>query len=155
MIFQNLIGKLGLLVRYILLRNLSKKCGENVSIHPNVFLFNIDQISFGNNVSIHPMCYIDGAGQISIGNDVSIAHNTSVLSTNHTWENKEIAIKYNKEIFSSVAIKDDVWIGCGCKILAGVTIGRHCVVAAGAVLNKDVYSNTVVGGVPAKELKRI
>lgn len=153
--FRNLNGKVGLLLRYILLKNLSKKCGDNVSIHPNVFLFNIDKISFGNNLSIHPMCYIDGAGEISIGNNVSIAHNTSIISTNHTWSNNEIPIKYNKIILTSVIIKDDVWIGCGCRILAGVTIASRSIVAAGAVLNKDVNPNTVVGGVPAKEIKKI
>jgi acetyltransferase-like isoleucine patch superfamily enzyme len=153
--FRNFPGKLGLLIRYILLRNLSKDCGENVSVHPNVFLLNVDKISFGNNVSIHPMCYIDGAGGIFIGNDVSVAHSTTILSTNHTWININIPIKYNEKTFASVFIGDDVWIGCGCRILAGVKIASRAVLAAGAVLNKDVYSNTLVGGVPAKEIKKI
>jgi acetyltransferase-like isoleucine patch superfamily enzyme len=153
--FRNKNGKSGLLIRYILLRNLAKSCGDNVSIQPNVFLFNIHLISFGNNVSVHPMCYIDGAGKIEIGNDVSIAHSSSILSTNHKWDDVSVPIKYNKETFSKVTIDNDVWIGCGCRILAGVTINRRTVVAAGAVVTVDVEPNSVYGGVPAKLIKKI
>lgn len=153
--FRNKNGKSGLLIRYLLLRNLAKSCGDNVSIQPNVFLFNIHLISFGNNVSIHPMCYIDGAGEIEIGNDVSIAHATSILSTNHTWDDVSMPIKYNKEAFSKVTIANDVWIGCGCRILAGVTVHQRSVVAAGAVVTSSVESNSVYGGIPAKLIKRI
>jgi acetyltransferase-like isoleucine patch superfamily enzyme len=54
-----------------------------------------------------------------------------------------------------VVIGDDVWIGANAVILPGVTIGRHCVVAAGAVVTKDVPDNTVVGGIPAKVLRTL
>lgn len=155
LLFRNFPGKLGLVVRYILLRNLSKVCGDNVSVHTNVFLLNIDKISFGNNVSIHPMCYIDGAGIITIGDNVSIAHATSILSTNHTWDDINSPIKYNKEICDSVVIDNDVWIGCGCRILAGVTISNRTVIAAGAVVVKNVLTKTIVGGVPAIKIKDI
>lgn len=153
--FRNKNGKSGLLVRYILLRNLAKSCGDNVSIQPNVFLFNLHLISFGNNVSIHPMCYLDGAGEIEIGNDVSIAHSTSILTTNHTWNDESIPIKYNKETFSKVKINHDVWVGCGCRILAGVTLHTRSVIAAGAVVTSDVERNSVYGGIPAKLIKKI
>jgi acetyltransferase-like isoleucine patch superfamily enzyme len=154
-LFRNKNGKSGLLIRYILLSNLAKSCGDNVSIQPNVFLFNIHLISIGNNVSIHPMCYIDGAGEIEIGNDVSIAHSSSILTTNHTWNDLSIPIKYNKETFSKVKIDNDVWIGCGCRILAGVTINKRSVIAAGAVVTVDVEANSVYGGIPAKLIKKI
>jgi acetyltransferase-like isoleucine patch superfamily enzyme len=52
-------------------------------------------------------------------------------------------------------IEDDVWIGANAVILPGVTIGKHVVVAAGAVVTQDVPDNTIVGGVPAKEIKKI
>jgi acetyltransferase-like isoleucine patch superfamily enzyme len=153
--FRNTNGNLGLLIRYLLLKNLAKHCGDNVSVQPNVFLFNLQNISFGNNISIHPMSYIDGAGDIEIGNDVSIAHSTSIISTNHNWNDASIPIKYNKESFKKVIIEDDVWIGCGCRILAGAHISKRAVIAAGAVVIQDVQSNTVYGGVPAKFIKSI
>ena len=58
-------------------------------------------------------------------------------------------------ISKPILVEDEVWIGCGAIILQGVTIGRGAVVTAGAVVNKDVDSFTVVGGVPAKIIKRI
>jgi acetyltransferase-like isoleucine patch superfamily enzyme len=118
-------------------------------------MFNIFLISIGNNVSIHPMCYIDGAGEIEIGNDVSIAYASSILTTNHTWNDSCIPIKYNKETFSKVKIDNDVWIGCGCRILAGVTLHRRSVIAAGAVVTVDVEPNSIYGGIPAKLIKKI
>ena len=101
------------------------------------------------------MCYIDGAGGIEIGNDVSIAHSSSILSTNHTWNDVTVPIKYNKETFSKVTIENDVWIGCGCRILAGVTLHERSVIAAGAVVTSTVESNSVYGGIPAKLIKKI
>jgi acetyltransferase-like isoleucine patch superfamily enzyme len=153
--FRNTNGVFGILIRYILLKNLAKNCGDNVSIQPNVFLFNMQNISFGDNISIHPMCYIDGAGTIEIGNNVSIAHNTSIMSTNHTWNDTSIPIKYNEETFGKVVLNDDIWIGCGCRILAGVTVSERTVIAAGAVVTKDIESKSLYGGVPAKLIKKI
>jgi acetyltransferase-like isoleucine patch superfamily enzyme len=153
--FRNINGNIGLLIRYLLIKNLSKNCGDNVSIHPNVYLFNLKNISFGNNVSIHPMNYIDGTGGLKIGNNVSIAHSCSIMTTNHSWANDKLPIKYNPKISSDVTINDDVWVGCGVRILAGVSIGQRSIIAAGAVVNKDVIKRTIVGGVPSNKLKSI
>lgn len=154
-IFRNFPTKLGILIRYILLKNLAKKVGDNVAIQQNVFLFNPQNIEIGNNVSIHPMCYIEGAGNIKIGNNVSIAHATTLISTNHTWENFDLPIKYNKETFGEIILEDDIWIGCGVRILSGVHLKSRSVVAAGAVVNKSFNSNSLIGGIPAKLIKRI
>lgn len=154
-LIRNLNGKLGILLRFVLVKNISKNVGDNVSIHPGVFLFNVDKIDFGNNVSIHPMCYIEGVGGIKIGNDVSIAHSTSLLSTNHSWSDPLLPIKYNEQKNETIVINNDVWIGCGVRILPGVTINERCVIAAGAVVNNNIEANSLVGGVPAKFLKSI
>lgn len=116
---------------------------------------NIGKLTLGNNVSIHPLCYIDAAGEIFIGDNVSIAHCSTIISTNHTWKDVDIPIKYNPEKFGKVIINEDVWVGCGCRILSGVTVKKRSVIAAGSVVNKDVESNTIVGGVPAKVIKEI
>ncbi|RZK50011.1 MAG: acyltransferase [Pedobacter sp.] len=151
--FRNTTGKKGLLIRYMFIRNLTKKCGDNVSIHPNVYFFNLQNVELGSNISIHPMCYIEGAGGLIIGNNVSIAHATSILTTNHTWDDANVPIKYNKEILKKVIIEDDVWIGSGCRVLAGVILKKRTVLAAGAVLNKSFPSHSVLGGIPAKVIK--
>ena len=64
-------------------------------------------------------------------------------------------IKYNPSVCSPIVVNDDVWIGCGCRILAGVEIGDRVVIAAGAVVNKNVERNSLYAGVPAKKIKSI
>jgi len=152
---RNFNGRPGLLLRYVLLKSLAKSCGDNVSVQPGVYLFNIDKMEIGSNVSIHPMCYLDAAGGISIGDNVSIAHASSVLSVNHTWDDPALPIKYNPEAFAKTVIGNDVWIGSGVRILAGVEIPARTVVAAGAVLSKSPETNGVYGGVPARLIKAI
>jgi acetyltransferase-like isoleucine patch superfamily enzyme len=148
-------GRTGLLLRYVLLKSLAKSCGDNVSVQPGVHLFNLDKMDIGNNVSIHPMCYLDAAGGISIGDNVSIAHAASVLSVNHTWKNAELPIKYNPESSAPTTIADDVWIGCGVRILAGVSIPSRTVIAAGAVVSKSPGASGVYGGIPARLIKPV
>lgn len=152
---KNISGTKGILIRYIFARNIFKSVGDNVSIHEGVFIFNHSKISFGNNVSIHPMSYLEGAGQIEIGSNVSIAHSTSFVSTNHSWDDSSLPIKYNKEIFEKIIIHDDVWIGCGVRVLAGVRISKRSIVAAGAVINKNVEPNSIVAGIPGRKIKSI
>lgn len=154
-LFRNTNGKLGLLLRYIFVKNSAKKVGHNVSIQPGVYLFNLKNIQIGDNVSIHPMCYIDAAGGITIGDNVSIAHSSTLISTNHTWDDVALPIKYNPETFAEIIIEDDVWIGCGVRVLAGVTLGNRSVVAAGAVVNKSFGNYSLIGGVPARLIKTI
>lgn len=153
--FRNTNGKAGLLLRYVFLKNCCQSLGSNVSVQPGVYLFNLKGVKIGSNVSIHPMCYIDGAGGIEIGNDVSVAHSSSILSTNHQWDNPQVPIKYNPESFGKVYIENDVWIGCGVRILAGVHISGRSIVAAGAVVNRNIESNSIFAGIPAKKIKEI
>lgn len=141
--------------RYIILKSLIKECGNNVRIGTNVTIIGWNNLIIMNNVSIHSNCYIDATGIISIGNDVSIAHNSSIISANHTWSQVNVPIKYNKIVLKNVKIENNVWIGCGCRILAGVKIESRSIIAAGAVVNEDVKSNTIVGGIPAKKIKEI
>lgn len=142
-------------LRYIILKTLVKSCGENVKVGTNVQILGWQNLLIGENVSIHSNCYIDATGTIEIGDNVSIAHNSTILSTNHDWVDLSVPIKYNPVKFGMVVVSENVWIGCGSRILAGVRIGSRSIIAAGAVVNKDVKSNTIVGGIPAKIIKNI
>jgi acetyltransferase-like isoleucine patch superfamily enzyme len=153
--FRNTNGNIGVLLRYIFIKNLAKKVGDNVSIQPGVYLFNLQNIEFGNNVSIHPMCYLEGAGGIIIGDDVSIAHASTLISANHTWEDQSKPIKYNPEKLGAITLENDVWVGCGVRILADVIIRERSIIAAGAVVNKSFENKCLIGGVPAKVIKKI
>lgn len=154
-VFRSFPGKPGIVIRYIIAKYLFKKCGINVSIHSNVYQIHLKNIEVGSNVSVHPFTYIDGYGGIVIGSNVSIAHNVSLLTTEHTWNNIDIPIKYNSILSKNVSIGDDVWIGCGVRILSGTTIGSRVVVGAGAVVNKDILPKSLAVGVPVKVVKKI
>lgn len=148
-------GKLSLLIRYLYVRKYSAECGTNIFIGRGVTLKNINSLYLGNNISIHANCYLDAYGKIIIGSNVSIANQTSIISFNHTYENTEMPIKYNPVIKGQILIEEDVWIGNGVRILPDLKVGTRSIVAAGAIVNKDVPARTIVGGVPAKVLKKI
>src|SRR5688572_27548630 len=73
--------KLGIALRWTVIRRLAKRCGDCVAVHDGVYLFRLDQAEFGANVSVHPMCYLDATGGLVVGNDVSIAHGVSIVTT--------------------------------------------------------------------------
>lgn len=142
-------------IRYASLCAMGGKLGRSVFVGPYVTIVNPQKLVIGDNVSIHRHCYLDASGGLSIGSDVSIAHQTSILTFEHDWSDKAHPIRDNPVRLSAVQIGDDVWIGAGVRILSGVRIGGRAVVAAGAVVTKAVEAGTVVGGVPARLLKRI
>lgn len=142
-------------IRYSIAKRLMKGLGKNVYFANNIEIRDWSNIFIANNVSIHNNCYIDGSGDLEIGNDVSIAHNCSILTFEHSWSERKVPIKDNPLIFNRITIKDDVWIGCGVRLLSGVTIHSRSIVAAGAVVINDVASNSIVAGVPASEVKNI
>lgn len=145
-----------LFVRYSIARSEMECCGDDVYFGCNVTLKNAKNIKIGDRVSFHDNCYLDGYGGIEIGSDVAIAHATTIMSTNHTWGDPLTPIKYNKAVSSRVLIGDDVWLGCGVRILSGVVIPNRVVVAAGAVVTPiEMKSNSLYAGVPAKMIKAI
>ena len=94
-------------------------------------------------------------GPVKIGHHVNLAQGITVTALNHNFDDTNKRIDEQDVSTNAVTIEDDVWIGANAVILPGVTIGRHVVVAAGAVVTKDVPGNCVVGGVPAKVIKEI
>ena len=94
-------------------------------------------------------------GPVTIGSHVNLAQNIVVTALNHNFADPSLPIDAQGVSTNPVVIADDVWVGANAVILPGVTIGRHAVVAAGAVVTKDVPENCVVAGVPAKIISRI
>ncbi len=154
-IINSWCGMTAIGLRYCMLKASCKKCGDNVMVGPYVEIISWRNLEIGKNVSIHRGCYLDCTGGMHIGDDVSIAHASSFISFEHTWDDLSLPIKDNPIRRERIMIDDDVWIGCGSRILAGVSIGRRSVVAAGAVVTKDVPEGSVVGGVPAKQIMDI
>ncbi len=116
--------------------------------------FNADygqNIKVGRNVFINSGCCFQDQGGIEIGNNVLIGQQVVIATINHDFYPGKRANMF----LSPVVIGNGVWIGAHATILAGVTIGENAVIAAGAVVTKDVPANAVVGGVPAKIIKKI
>lgn len=108
-------------------------------------------IQLGKNVFINHACTFLDLGGIVIEDEVLIGPQVNIITENHPVNPKERKMLELK----AVIIKRNAWIGANATILPGVTIGENSVVAAGAVVTKDVPANTVVGGVPAKVIKEI
>lgn len=131
--------------------------GKNSNIHPTTI------IRYGQNVKIGDNCLINHNnllqpgkgpnGTITIGNYVHTGVNVMFMAFNHGFYTTEIPTKKQDYMDAPIVVKDDVWIGGGSIILAGVTIGQGAIIGAGAVVNKDVPPYAIVGGVPAKVLK--
>jgi acetyltransferase-like isoleucine patch superfamily enzyme len=94
-------------------------------------------------------------GPVTIGSHVNLAQGITVTALNHNFVDLSLRIDQQGVSTQPVTISDDVWIGAHAVVLPGVSIGRHCVVAAGAVVTKDVPDNSVVGGIPAKIIKKL
>ena len=94
-------------------------------------------------------------GPVTIGSHVNLAQGITVTALNHNFTDTEKRIDEQGVSTSPVTIEDDIWIGANATILSGVKIGQHSVIAAGAVVTKDVPPHSLVAGVPAKVIKQI
>jgi maltose O-acetyltransferase len=106
-----------------------------------------DGLTIGARSRINRDCSLDARGSIRIGDDVSVSPEVFVLSASHGVDDPEFRVET-----APVVIEDNVWIGTRAMVLPGVTLGRGCVVCAGAVVTRDVAPLTIVGGVPARPL---
>lgn len=115
----------------------STDCGKNTT--------------FGKNVFINAGCRFQDQGGLTIGDGCQIGHNVVIATLNHDFHPD----RRSGIIPLPVVLERNVWIGSNSTILPGVTVGENSVIAAGAVVSKDVPANVVVGGVPAKVIKSL
>lgn len=108
-------------------------------------------ITVGENVFINACCHFQDHGGVTLGNGCQIGHNVVFATLNHGLSPEERPITYP----APIVLERNVWVGSNATILQGVTIGENAVVAAGAVVTRDVPANTIVGGVPAKFIRKI
>ena len=110
-------------------------------------------LTMGDNSNIGPYNYIGCSGKITIGNNVMLAPRVSIYAENHVFDHPEILLRDQGVEKKEVIIEDDCWIAANSILLAGVTIGKGSVVAAGSVVTENVPPYSVVAGVPAKWIK--
>ncbi|MBC2843848.1 acyltransferase [Winogradskyella flava] len=112
-----------------------------------------NSLKIGDNVGINHFCFIGVRGDIEIGNNVIFGPRVNVFSENHNYHDIAVPIKNQGVTKGKTVIGNDVWIGANVSIMSDVTIGDGCIIAAGAVVTKDIPAYSVIGGVPAKVLK--
>ena len=125
------------------------KIGEGSRVMPPLNLVCANQVTIGRNVMIMGGCLMMSRGGITIDDDVLIAANVQLISNNHDLHDHPLLL------CKPVHIGRNAWIGAGATILPGVTVGENAVVAAAAVVTRDVEPNTIVGGNPARLIKRV
>ena len=138
------------------LRNLisgliGQEVDDNFGLFPPFYTDYGMNIKLGKHVFINSGCCFQDQGGIEIGDNVQLGHQTVIATLNHDLNPQK---RWNM-IPAPVKIGNNVWIGSHATILSGVTIGDNAVIAAGAVVTKDVPANVVIGGVPAKIIKVI
>ena len=135
--------------RHLLSQITGSKIDETVVVFTPLHINYGKHTTIGKNVFINFDCVFLDLGGITIEDNVLIAPKVSLLSEGHPLSPNE-----RQSLFPGpIHIKRNAWIGAGATILPGVTVGENAVVAAGAVVSKDVPANTLVGGIPAKHIK--
>jgi len=130
-----------------LYRRLGLNVGARSSILMNVQFHCAAEMVIGANCVINPWVYLDGRGGLRIGSNVNISSHALLIAGFH-----DVNDPFFAGGASRITIGDYVWICTGAKILPGVTVGRGAVVAAGAVVTKDVLPYEIVAGVPARKI---
>ncbi|HTD41725.1 MAG TPA: sugar O-acetyltransferase [Mucilaginibacter sp.] len=138
-------------IRAVFSELIGKKVDDTFFVIPPFYSDFGENIIIGKNVFVNHACTFMDRGGIIVEDNVLIGPKVNLITTNHPLQPSE----RRATISHPIVIKKNAWIGAAATILAGVTIGENSVVAAGAVVSKDVPPNTIVGGVPAKIIKTI
>jgi maltose O-acetyltransferase len=127
--------------------------GRNVTISPTAFFKFPENVKIGNNTFINHLCSIWASpeGPITIGSGVLLGPCTQIISSNHGYA-AGTPIRGQAGMDAPIDIGDDVWLGANVVVTPGVSIGRGCVVGAGAVVTKDLPAMSICVGVPARPI---
>ncbi|WP_292473105.1 DapH/DapD/GlmU-related protein [Methanosphaera sp.] len=123
--------------------------GSNFTLRTPLSGTSFENVKIGDNVFINSNCLMMARGGITIEDNVMLAANVQLLSNNHDEYNRQVLI------CKEITIKEGAWIGAGASIMPGVTIGKHAIVGAGAIVTKDVPDYAVVVGIPARVVKTL
>jgi maltose O-acetyltransferase len=141
----------GCTVRGWLYRPFMKSCGKNFQVGLAVKLEHCNNINVGNHVYIGHGSWISGLrGGVTLEDEVLIGPHVRMVSSNHTFSGG--SSRFAPGVGGAIVIGKGTWIASGASIMAGVSVGDSCLVAASAVVTKEVVKDTIVAGVPAKRI---
>ena len=174
-VFWNIPGRIGIILRRLLLYAELRRCGKNLLTGLGCRFFDLKNIEIGEDVAfiggVQVRAGVDGSvrvgsrvavnigtiidascGSVEIGNDCIIGPNVIIRASNHAFSRTDVPIQRQGHSVGRIAIEEDVWIAAGAIILPNVILGRGCIVGAGAVVVRDVPAGMIVGGVPARQI---
>lgn len=154
-----------------------KKIGNNVNFHPGIEIDCFENISIGENCGVGAFAFFSAfGGEIRIGNEVFLNRNVHINASiggiidigdkcligpnvvfrtaNHNFDSIELPIQKQGHKIDNIILETDVWVASNVVLVGGIRIGKGSVIAAGSVVTKDIPSYSVVGGVPAKIIKK-
>lgn len=146
------LGKFAKICRAMACRRLFRQCGQRINVEKGANFYTGWEIEIGDDSSLGIDCMIPY--DLKVGKDVMMGPYVTIVGENHNFARRDIPMRlqgYQK--FPPVRIEDDVWIGACAIILPGITIGRGAIIAAGAVVTKDVPPYAICGGNPARVIK--
>jgi acetyltransferase-like isoleucine patch superfamily enzyme len=146
-------GPVGFALRSAFLKLTCKASAGHPLIFPGAYLTHTYGLSFGEYFAVNTGVQIDARGGVTIGKGVMIGPNAVVVSSDHDHMQTDRLMVFQNHVMAPVFIENDVWIGANVVVCGGVRIGRGAVIAAGAVVTKDVPQMAIVGGVPARPLR--
>ena len=138
-------------VRELLSELFGYRIPQSLRVFPPFYTDFGKNITLGEEVFINACCHFQDHGGVFIGDGCQIGHNVVFATLNHGFSPEDRKTTYP----APIVLGKNVWVGSNATLLPGVTIGDNAIVAAGAVVTKDVEPNTVVGGVPARLIKTI
>ena len=138
-------------IRDIFTQLTGREIDSTFSIFPPFYTDCGKNIHIGKNVFINTCCHFQDQGGIFIGDGVLIGQNVTLATLDHGFAPKDRGTTYPTPII----LEKNVWLGANVTIVSGVRIGENAIIAAGAMVTKDIPANVVAGGVPAKVIKNI
>lgn len=138
-------------VRRVFSELINKKVDDTFFMIPPFYTDFGHNIRIGKNVFVNHACTFMDRGGITLEDGVLVGPKVNLITTNHPLEPELRRSTYSKPIL----IKERAWIGANATIMPGVTVGENAIVAAGAVVTKDVPANSIVAGVPARVVKKL
>jgi putative colanic acid biosynthesis acetyltransferase WcaF len=131
------------------LRGLGAALEPGCVIFAGTTVLGAERLHVGSHAQIGWRCVLDARGGLTIGHDAVIASDAQLIAGRHDFDDDDFPA-----YFDPITVGDHSWLATRCLVIGGVTIGRGAVVAAGAVVTRDVDEMTVVGGVPARVIRK-
>jgi maltose O-acetyltransferase len=140
-------------IRYFLVKRIIKECGQDIIVKNKCYFGNGNRLSVGSRSQLGQNARL--AGSVTIGQDVLMGPDVVMMATSHAYDRIDIPINQQGSIEEqAIIVGNDCWIGTRVIILPGVIIGDHSIIAAGSVVTKSCQPYSVIGGIPAKLIKK-